>query len=170
MARPGRPRNHEPIADDIDRAIRQGDFPMLKSLVTTATVNITDGEARTPLFVAIIENKSDVIKWLIDQGADINHQDRNGWTPLHFAVQGKQADAIALLLSRGADANLHDVYGNGPLWRAAFDSRGSYGLVETLIEAGADSNHKNKSDKSPIDFAVTIGDEKLKAILTRGSV
>jgi uncharacterized protein len=119
--------------------------------------------------VAIIEKKAEFVHWLIEQGADINHQDRNGWTPLHFAVQGKQADIVSLLLDRGANANLHDVYGNGPLWRAAFDARGSYGLVETLVAAGADSNHKNNSDKSPIDFAVTIGDETLKAILEKGS-
>lgn len=168
MARPGRPRNHDPLADDINRVIRQGDVPRLKSLITTTTVNITDGEARTPLFAAIIAKNTDAIKWLIEQGADINQQDRTGWTPLHFAVQEKQADTVALLLSCGADANLHDDYGNGPLWRAAFDSRGKYELVESLVHAGADPNHKNNADKSPIDVAITIGDQTLRVILEKG--
>lgn len=168
MARPGRPRNHDPLADDINRAIRQRDLPNLKSLVTAATVNITDGEARTPLFVAIMENDAEAIKWLIESGADVNHQDRNGWTPLHFAVQEKQIETVGLLLDRGADANLQDVYGNGPLWRAAFDARGNYRLVEILVTAGADPNQKNESDKSAIDFAVIIGDQRLKTLLKKG--
>lgn len=168
MARPGRPRNHDPLADDINRVIRYGDLLSLMPLVTTETVNITDGEGRTPLFEAIIGNNADAIQWLIEQGADVNHQDRNGWTPLHFAVQEKQVDTVTLLLDRGADTNLHDVYGNGPLWRATFDARGNYGFVETLVSSGADANHKNKSDKSPIDFAVTIGDEMLKKLLENG--
>jgi ankyrin repeat protein len=141
---------------------------MLESLVTTVTVNISDGEARTPLYEAIIENNSEAIRWLIEKGADVNHQDRNGWTPLHFAVQEKQLETVALLLAFGADANLHDVYGNGPLWRAAFDARGDYRLVEPLVAAGADANHKNGSGKSPIDFAVTIGDETLRKLLENG--
>ena len=167
MARSGRPRNHSPLVDDINRAIWNRDLPTLKSLINPATVNITDGEARTPLFQAIIENHSDVIKWLIENGADLNHQDRNGWTPLHFAVQEKQLDTVALLLLSGANTNLHDIYGNGPLWRAAFDARGDYRIVETLLAAGADPNHKNNSHKSPIDFAVTVGDEALKTILEK---
>lgn len=167
MARSGRPRNHDPLADDINRVIRQRDLPNLKSLVTAATVNLLDGEARTPLFEAIIESNAEAIKWLIEQGADVNHQDRNGWTPLHFAVQEKQVDTIGLLLDRGADVNLQDAYGNGPLWRAAFDARGNYRLVEILVAAGADPNHKNKSNKSPIDFAMTICDQSLKTLLEK---
>lgn len=168
MARPGRPRKHDPLADDINRAIRQGDQLMLQSLVTNATVNIEDGEARTALFEAIIEKNADVIKWLVEMGANVNHQDRNGWTPLHFAVQEKQPETVALLIEHGADANLHDVYGNGPLWRAAFDARGDYCFVKTLLAAGADPTHKNKSGKSPIDIAVTIGDEALRKLLDKG--
>jgi len=141
---------------------------MLQSLVTNANVNIGNGEARTPLYEAIIENNADVIEWLLEKGADVNHQDRNGWTPLHFAVQERQPETVALLIAHGADANLQDGYGNGPLWRAAFDARGDYGFVKTLVAAGADPNHKNKSDKSPIDFAVTIGDETLRTILEKG--
>lgn len=167
MGRPGRPRDHDPIADHISRAIRQGDLSTVKSIVTPETANVTDGEARTPLFEAIIEKNADVIRWLIEQGADVNHQDRNGWTPLHFAVQERQMDTVALLLDHGANANLHDVYGNGPLWRAAFDARGDYRFVESLVAAGADPNHKNKSHKSPIDFAVTIGDETLRTLLEK---
>jgi hypothetical protein len=99
---------------------------------------------------------------------------------LPAAEQGKQLPPqCAVTLENVGDSDLNvqlgfslcgrqDVYGNGPLWRAAFDARGNYRLVEILIAAGADPNQKNKSDKSPIDFAVTIGDESLKTLLEKG--
>lgn len=80
IARPGRPRTHDPLGDDINRAIRQRDQPMLQSLITNATVNIQDSEARTLSFAVIIEKSAYVISWLIEKSADVNHHDRNGWT------------------------------------------------------------------------------------------
>lgn len=169
MSRPGRPRKHDPLADEINQAIRHSNFTHVKSLITEDVVNIRDGEGRTPLFEAVIEDQLPIIKLLIEWGADINHQDRSGLTPLHFAVQNKSEDVIAFLLSIGANANLQDIYGNGPLWRATFDARGNYSIVEKLLLAGADPRHKNKSDKSPFDFASTIGDEKLKSMLEKAN-
>lgn len=169
MARPGRPRKHDTLADEINQAIRHSNLSQVKSLITEEVVNICDGEGRTPLFEAITENHLPIIKLLIDMGADINHQDRNGLTPLHFAVQNKSENVIAFILSMGANVNLQDIYGNGPLWRATFESRGNYSIVEKLLLAGADSRHKNKSGKSPIDFANTISDEKLKAMLEKAN-
>jgi hypothetical protein len=57
---------------------------------------------------------------------------------------------------------------NSPLFSAVFDARGDYRFVRALIAAGADPNHKNKSNKSPIDIAVTIGDETLRTLLEKG--
>jgi hypothetical protein len=53
---------------------------MLQSLITNATVNIQDSEARTLSFAVIIEKSAYVISWLIEKSADVNHHDRNGWT------------------------------------------------------------------------------------------
>src|SRR5262249_43929362 len=45
----------------------------------------------------------DLVRRLIDAGADINHRDDFGSTPLHHAVWSRQAAGVRLLLERGAD-------------------------------------------------------------------
>jgi ankyrin repeat protein len=111
---------------------------------------------------------SKVVSWLLTNGANINHQDRNGWSALHFAVQERNSEVAEYLLHHGASVHLQDSYGNTPLWRAAFDARGSYGLVRLLLSHKADPNLKNKVNRSPMDFAVQIGDDALVTILKNG--
>ena len=52
-----------------------------------ADVNaITRGD--TPLLWAIAMGYYDIVKFLIDNGADVNAKDKTGWTPLHQACKG----------------------------------------------------------------------------------
>ncbi len=168
MARPGRPRKHDPAADTVERAITCSTTDEAIELIEGADVNILDGDARTPLIHAVSRGKRDIFVWLVSHGAEINHQDRNGWTALHFAVQEKQIEMARSLLEHGAEVNLKDSYGNSPLWRATFDSRGDYELVKLLLSHGADPRSKNTSDRSPLDFASQIKDKSLIAILENG--
>jgi ankyrin repeat protein len=61
-----------------------------------------------------------------------------------------------LLIHNKANPNLHDIHGNDPLWTAIMNSRGKMDIIELLLDAGADSNHKNKHGRSPLDMASTI--------------
>ncbi|CAN7768957.1 ankyrin repeat domain-containing protein [Mesorhizobium sp. LjNodule214] len=51
-------------------------------------------------------DKLDIIRILIDHGADPNMRGVNDWTPLHYAVAKRDAEAIHLLLAAGADPSL----------------------------------------------------------------
>jgi len=168
MARPGRPRNHDPAAELIRQAIDYSSAEEAIALIEKGGVDILDGEARTPLINAVLKGKKMVVSWLIRHDANINHQDRNGWSALHFAVQEKNTEMAEHLLQYGASANLQDAYGNTPLWRAAFEARGSYDIVRLLLSHKADPNLKNKANRSPMDFAVQIGDDALIQILKNG--
>ncbi len=46
-----------------------------------------DSESQTPLHVAAQFNHTEVVKWLLDKGADVNAQAYNRFTPLHLTVQ-----------------------------------------------------------------------------------
>jgi ankyrin repeat protein len=166
MARPGRPRKHDPAADSVRQAIDYSSTAVAIALIEKAGVNVLDGEARTPLMHAVIAGKMDIFAWLLANGADIDHQDRNGWSALCFAVSGKRADFATDLLKRGASVHLQDVYGNAPLWSATFDARGKYDLVKLLLAHGANPNQKNKSNRSPLDMAHVFADNELIAVLT----
>ena len=51
-------------------------------------------------------DKLDIIRILIDHGADANMRGVNDWTPLHYAAAKRDAEAIRLLLAAGADPSL----------------------------------------------------------------
>lgn len=52
------------------------------------------------------EDKLDIVRDLVNHGADPNGRGINDWTPLHYAVSLRDLDAIRLLLAAGADPTL----------------------------------------------------------------
>jgi uncharacterized protein len=154
MARPGRPRKHDPIADAIRSRIGDGDDDAARALIASTDIDVPDGDARTPLIWASFHHRSDLLNWLIAKGANVNHQDRNGYYALHFVGQEKLADIAAILLDAGAQTELRDIYGNTPLWTASFSARGDLSVVKLLVQHGASFENKNNAGKTVRDVAM----------------
>ena len=74
-----------------------------------------------------------------------------------------------LLLQKQAEINVYDYYGNNPLWYAVFEANKTedYRMVKLFLEHGADIHHKNKADRSPLDFAKKVNDTALINLLTQ---
>jgi hypothetical protein len=60
----------------------------------------------TVLIKAVTSNKPDIVKFLLDEGVNINAQDELGNTALHYADRMKNTPMIALLIANGADRNI----------------------------------------------------------------
>lgn len=58
-----------------------------------------------PLFLAAGEGRLEVVRYLLDQGADVNAREQFGDTALIEAVFNGQSAAVKELLFRGADPN-----------------------------------------------------------------
>jgi ankyrin repeat protein len=69
----------------------------------TMHVGSRDGMQNTPLHYAVIQDRLEVVGWLLDAGADPNAEGEDRFTPLHEAVLHGRLNIIRLLLSRGAD-------------------------------------------------------------------
>ena len=48
-------------------------------------VDIDDGDGWTALIRAAFNNRTYVVRYLLNNGANVNKQDRLGWTALHEA-------------------------------------------------------------------------------------
>src|SRR5437016_12543166 len=59
----------------------------------------------TPLFLAVSEGKLDVVRYLLDQGANANARESSGGTPLAEAAYYGRVEVIKELLLRGANIN-----------------------------------------------------------------
>lgn len=58
----------------------------------------------TPLILACKKNRSDIVKFLIKNGADVNKRDASNMTPLQHALELGYHDIAELLKSKGAKA------------------------------------------------------------------
>ncbi len=67
------------------------------------------------LHVAAFANSTDVARWLIEQGADVNCLNPVGITPLHIAAFQNSWETADLLISRGARLDIRDDRGRTPL-------------------------------------------------------
>jgi uncharacterized protein len=77
--------------------------------------NIND-HGRTPLMMAAFGNHTEVVKLLIEAGADMEAKNRDGDTALIWALYSGKAEASQLLIDAGADVNVRNQMG-----KTAFD-------------------------------------------------
>jgi uncharacterized protein len=97
----------------------------------------------------LIEDKINFIKWLIDNGANINIQDRNGYSALHLIAQERQTKLAKYFLKHHPDLELRDMYGNTPIWTAIINGREDLGVAKLLIDKGANLDNVNAAGKTP---------------------
>ena len=89
-------------------------------------------ELLTPMHLAAIENRVEVIEFLRDHGADVNSRAYDETLPLHFAAMSSHHEAAKILLESGSDLT-SDACGKTPLMYA-YD-RGNKSIIECLRQA-----------------------------------
>ena len=77
-------------------------------------VDIVDDIDCTALRWAASSNRTDVVRFLLERGANVNKQVDDGQTALHVASNNNCTDAIRILLEYGA-MNIKEVLGNTPI-------------------------------------------------------
>ena len=120
-----------------------------------------DEFGRTKIFYSIVDGNEDAFFSHIESIIDINAQDDNGMTLLHFAAEYSRISIVEKLIEARIDLEIKDNYGNTALWKAVFNSRGNYEVVDLLLENLANPNSKNDAEKSPFELAVTMNDISL---------
>ena len=79
-------------------------------------LNCKNPQGRTPLMIATILNRCDMIETILSYGVLINEQDFEGNTALHSATRCvKSSKIVQLLLQNGADINLRNKENKTPL-------------------------------------------------------
>jgi ankyrin repeat protein len=111
--------------------------------------------------------RTDLVKELLEKGADVNAKDKIGWTPLIYAAQGwprEHADTVKFLLDRGADVNARDASGRTPLMYAA--RAGHVEVVKLLLKKGADVNAMDRTRATAMTWSCRSGHRDIVRLLT----
>lgn len=108
----------------------------------------------TPLsqYVSTTGTPLNLIKFIIDSGANIKAKNSDGKTPLHVAVEFHNIDYVKVLIERGADLEAKDNNGNTPIMRLNPSRRGAKEMLKLLIANGADVNAKDNWDNTLLHF------------------
>ncbi|MBK9248079.1 MAG: ankyrin repeat domain-containing protein [Ignavibacteria bacterium] len=156
MARSGRPHKSDPRVDNLSYDIRDGTNEKVKKLLSEVGIDALDSYQRTSFIWAAFFNNIDLLHWLIDSGANINHQDRNGFSALHFIGQEQHFESAEIVIKQNANLELKDSYGNTPLMNAIFNSKSNYDIVHLFIESGANLDSVNNHGMTPRLLAETM--------------
>ncbi|MBS1667093.1 MAG: ankyrin repeat domain-containing protein, partial [Bacteroidetes bacterium] len=144
----------------VDFAERNDVSGIQKLLMEGANINMyTYGYSA--LHAACITNSLDAAIFLIKNGINTNAQDeRTHATPLHYCAQRNFLVLAKLILENDGKLEMEDSYGNQPLWIAVFNVKGlveRLPIVELYLKHKADKHHKNKANRSALDFAIQVG-------------
>ncbi len=75
------------------------------------------------MFPAVIGGYKEIIKMLVNKGADVSVKNNAGFTPLHEGAYSGQKEIVELLITCGADVNTMKIDGMTPLDMASFGNR-----------------------------------------------
>ena len=109
----------------------------------------------------------EMLKELLDEGADVNREDARGCTPLHLAIRSSNSDdasCVEALLAADADVCAVDPTGNTPLHVAAAKPA-SAEVLQLLLVARADLYATDLHGWSPLHHAAIRGHESSLAQL-----
>ena len=130
------------IENELSRAVLNKDLIEVQRLIYWKINNIngTNTYLQTPLHLAVQYEHNNIIKYLIDNGANIHAKDQNGLTPLHIAAMKGDSETASALIKAGADKEANDNHNRTPTHWAAMR-----GHTETVLALAKENNSENSS-------------------------
>ncbi|MED4583417.1 ankyrin repeat domain-containing protein [Brevibacillus choshinensis] len=160
---------------ELFQASQAGDSRKVKDLLEkdASLANTENEEGLTPLGYAAHFGHVDVVRLLLEKGADVQAVSHSkiayipSNTALHAAIAGEgDVEVVGLLLASGANTNTFDSNGHTCLHTAAFHDK-HIEIIRLLIAHGAQVNEpaKNEGRQTPLALALEKGNAHVVELL-----
>jgi len=149
-------------AQDIFAASYNGDFETVKRLIAAdpKLVNAKNSDGRFPLEMAAQTGRVEIVRLLLEKGAEVNMSRGGGSTALHMAaLYGGKTELISLLLEKGANMNARTANGETPLNLAVIGKQKA--IAELLLDRGAEINLENQNFSSLLHISASAGIKRI---------
>lgn len=139
------------------KACQNGQKGVAESFLKKGDINVDriDNEGFAPLHYACRKGTREIVRMLIEYGADVNVTSNEGITPLQLAVTTGSKEIIKMLVDAGADVNATDNSGKSVLIYGI--KAGRTEAVRYLKELGADISCTDNEGRTAIDYANVTG-------------
>ena len=122
--------------------IRNGDLSEFqKTLRSGANLDVKDGRGCTPLHVAVLTGRAQILDALLDRNVEVDAQDAAGRTALNLAAEQGIPETVEKLLAHGANPDIHPFDEPGSLNQALLKKQ--YRIIKILLDNGAEVNEKD---------------------------
>ena len=122
-------------------AVRQGDVKFLKEHLDQPSLGARDRRGATLLMHAAAFGNVEILKLLLDAGADVNA--RNDFDATALLWGARDPEKARLLIEHGANVNARSKQGRTPLMLASLRPGGSE-TVALMLQKGADPGPRSR--------------------------
>ncbi|XP_014865303.1 PREDICTED: histone-lysine N-methyltransferase EHMT2 isoform X3 [Poecilia mexicana] len=137
----------------LHHAAKLGNLEIVNMLLETGQVDVNaqDNGGWTPIIWAAEHKHVQVIKSLLNRGADVSIKDKELNVCLHWAAYAGNIDIAELVLNSGCSLSSVNVHGDTPLHIAARE--GYLECVTLFLSRGADIDIMNREGDTPLSLA-----------------
>ncbi|XP_050314264.1 ankyrin repeat domain-containing protein 50 [Anthonomus grandis grandis] len=121
--------------------------------------DLQDLHGQAALHVAARLGQSQVVKVLLESGANANQADIDGWTPLRAAAWGGHTEVVELLVKHGCQLDSVDAENRTALRAAAWS--GHEEIVKILLQNGANVNLTDHEGRTALIAAAYMGHSEI---------
>ena len=157
----GYPLDEERIAQSMFESAQNDHINVLRYFLDDLKVDI-NSEYNHSTVLSAAQNV-ETMRYLLDNGADINGGKSRLFTPLNRAIMDNRMDLVQFLLDNGADADVFYTYDDGSQSRRSLTiaiQNGFFDIVKILVDRGVDLDYHegwSSGNDTPIEIAKNRG-------------
>jgi ankyrin repeat protein len=143
-------RKRKTLPKDFDQLLEHAPFAELIAVFDVCDLEATGGYSKSTA-LGFYNCPDDLVRWLVQQGADVDARDQYQRTALHHRSSSWKG-GVDLLLDLGADIEAQDYQGETPL-QAAIKSHKAE-AIDALIRRGANKEVRSRQGYSLLHLAL----------------